>query len=213
MRFEELLAAIGEEPVFETGLLLAGDVDPGDVRRQLSRWTELGRLLQLRRGLYTLAPPYRKTHPHPFLLANQMMRGSYVSLQSALSYHGLIPEGVPVTTSVTTGRPGRWDTPLGAFAFRHVRSELFQGYRRIEVAKDQEAFVATPEKALLDLIYLEPGSEDPAYLDELRLQHLDRIDPESLLRQAEAFRRPKLLRAARWIVRQAETDASEYEPL
>jgi hypothetical protein len=213
MKFEELLAAVSDEPVFETGLLLAGEVDPNDVRRQFSRWVELGRLLQLRRGLYALAPPYRKAHPHPFLVANRMVRGSYVSLQSALSYHGLIPEGVPVTTSVTTGRPGRWDTPLGAFDFRHVQSELFQGYRRIEVAKDQEAFVATPEKALLDLIYLEPGSEDPAYLAELRLQHLDRIEPESLLRQAEAFRRPKLLRAARWIARQAETDASEYEPL
>ena len=55
MRFEDLLGIVGSEPVFETGLLLTGDVDPVDVRRQLSRWTRAGRLYQLRRGLYALA--------------------------------------------------------------------------------------------------------------------------------------------------------------
>ncbi|MCS7080575.1 MAG: hypothetical protein NZ585_11100 [Chloracidobacterium sp.] len=54
MEFAELLRLVGNEPVFETGLLLAGAVDPNDVRRQLSRWTTAGRLYQLRRGLYAL---------------------------------------------------------------------------------------------------------------------------------------------------------------
>lgn len=211
MHFKELLETVSEEPVFEAGLLLAGEVDPGNVQRQLSRWSDAGRLYQLRRGLYSLAPPYRKVHPHPFLVANHLVRGSYVSLQSALSFYGLIPEGVPVTTSVTTGRPGRWDTPLGIYDFRHIQPGFLTGYRRIPVAKDQEAFVATPEKALFDLIYLEPGADAPEYLGELRLQHLDRIDPEALLRLAEG--RPKLRRAAEWVLRYAETEALEYEPL
>lgn len=91
MKFEQLLAAVGDEPVFETGLLLAGEVDPSDVRRQLSRWVASGRLFQLRRGLYALAPPFQKVLPHPFLVANRLVGGSYVSLQSALAHHGLIP--------------------------------------------------------------------------------------------------------------------------
>ncbi len=123
MKFERLLETVGDEPVFEPGLLLAGDVDPADVRRQLSRWVEAGRLYQLRRGLYALAPPYQKVKPHPFLVANRLVRGSYVSLQSALAHCGLIPEYVPVTTSVTTSRPARWDTPLGIYDFRHIQSE------------------------------------------------------------------------------------------
>jgi predicted transcriptional regulator of viral defense system len=213
MKFEELLQAVGEEPLFESGLLLAGNVDPADVQRQLSRWADAGKLLQMRRGLYALAPPYRKTHPHPFLVANHLVRGSYVSLQSALSHYGLIPEGVPVTTSVTTGRPGNWRTPLGIYDFRHIQADLLTGYRRIPVAAGQEAFVATPEKALLDLIYLEPGADDPSYLGELRLQHLDRTDLESLASQAAAAGRPKLVRAAEWIIRQAAVDALEYETL
>ena len=64
-----LIAIVGEESLFETGLLLAGEVDPNDVRRQLSRWVKAGRLYQLRRGLYALAPPFQKVKPHPFVVA------------------------------------------------------------------------------------------------------------------------------------------------
>jgi predicted transcriptional regulator of viral defense system len=85
MEFSSFLEIVGDEPVFETGLLLAGDVDHSDVRRQLSRWTKAGRLYRLRRGVYTLAPPYQKTRPHSFVVANALVRGSYVSLQAPLT--------------------------------------------------------------------------------------------------------------------------------
>src|SRR3990172_13404403 len=98
MEFKQLLDVVGDEPVFETGLLLAGNVDAADVRRQLSRWTKAGRLYQLRRGLYALAPPFQKVKPHPFLISNRMLRGSYVSCESALAHYNLIPEGVPMVT-------------------------------------------------------------------------------------------------------------------
>lgn len=213
MRFGDLLEAVAEEPVFETGLLLAGDVDPGDVRRQLSRWVKAGRLYQLRRGLYALAPPFQKVRPHPFLVANHLVPGSYVSLQSALGHYSLIPEYVPVTTSVTVGRPARWDTPFGTYDFRHVQSELLTGYQRSSLGEGQEALLASPEKALLDLVYLEPGADSPEYLGELRLQNMDGLNLESLRRQAEASGKPKLRRAAEEIARLAETEAGEYVSL
>ena len=59
MNFDHLMKIVRDEPVFETGLLLAGDVDPNHIRRQLTRWTNNDRLYQLRRGLYALAPPYQ----------------------------------------------------------------------------------------------------------------------------------------------------------
>ncbi|RME91459.1 MAG: hypothetical protein D6770_00340 [Anaerolineae bacterium] len=52
MEFSRLLELVGDEPLFEAGLLLTGDVDPNDVRRQLSRWVKAGWVVQLRRGLY-----------------------------------------------------------------------------------------------------------------------------------------------------------------
>jgi len=91
MKWQALLALVADEALFSSALLLAGDVSAAQVRLQLSRWVKTGRLLQLRRGLYALAPTWRKLEPHPFLIANQLQRGSYVSLQSALAFYGSSP--------------------------------------------------------------------------------------------------------------------------
>ena len=213
MEFSGLLGVVGDEPVFETGLLLAGDVEPRDVRRQLSRWTKAGRLFQLRRGLYALAPPFQKVKPHPFVIANRMVRGSYVSCQSALAHYGLIPEYVPVIVSVTTARPGGWETPLGRFEFRHIKTELLRGYRLIDLGSEQKAFVATPEKALLDLIYLHPGADSLNYLRELRLQNLERLNLDELQRLVDLTGIPKLKRAAKSVAELARGEMEEYETL
>lgn len=213
MEFANLIKIAGDEPAFETSLLLAGEVDPADVRRQLSRWTKAKRLYQLRRGLYTLAPPFQKVKPHPFVIANLMVRGSYVSCQSALAHYGLIPEYVPVITSVTAGRPARWETPLGNFEFRHLKINLLRGYRLIDVGEGQKAFVALPEKALLDLIHLQPEADSPEYLRELRLQNLERLNLGELRRLATLMDKPKLQRATEIVAGLATTEAQEYETL
>jgi predicted transcriptional regulator of viral defense system len=211
MKFERLIEIVGDEPVFDAGLLLAGEVDPADVRRQLSRWTAAGRLYQVRRGLYALAPPFQKVRPHPFLVANRLMQGSYVSCQSALAYYGLIPEYVPVVTSVAAARPGRWETLLGSYQFRHLKPELVYGYRLLDVADRQQAFVATPEKALLDLVHLQPRGDQAAYLQELRLQDLERLDLGVLQQQAVHFGSLKLLRASAVVAKLARAEEEGYE--
>jgi predicted transcriptional regulator of viral defense system len=170
-------------------------------------------LCKKRRGLYGLAPPYQKAIPEPFLLANRLVRSSYVSLESALAYHGLIPEHVPVVTSVTTARPGRWVTPLGTFMFRHIKSPLFGGYHLTDLSHGQQAFVATPEKALLDLIYLTPNADSPQYLRELRLQNMEALDQKTLHRQADKAGSAKLRRAATLIADLAQDEAEEYATL
>jgi hypothetical protein len=213
MEFNTLVRLVSDEPVFETSLLFAGEVDPSDVQRQLSRWNKAGRLYQLRRGLYALAPPFQKIKPHPFLIANRMVRGSYVSCQSALGYYGLIPEYVPVITSVSAARPGRWQTPLGDFEFRHLSANLLRGYRLLDLGEGQKAFIATPEKALLDLIHLHPGADAPEYLEELRLQNMERLNVEELRRQAALANKPKLQRAAEFVAELAAAEAEEYEAL
>lgn len=209
MEFKELLALVGDEPVFETGVLLAGSVDVDNVRLQLGRWTKSGKLYQLRRGLYALAPPYQKVKLHPFLIANRLKRGSYVSCQSALSFYGLIPEVVQSTTSVTTGRPALRETMLGRFSYQHVKPALLRGYRMIDL-DDQQALVAIPEKALLDLVYLQVGGDAPDYLRALRLQNLDTLDLDVLHEQAEAFSLPKIQRSVGEIEHLAKAESEEY---
>lgn len=169
--------------------------------------------MQLRRGLYALAPPYRKLEPHPFVVANRLVPGSYVSCQSALAHFGLIPESTPAVTSVGAARPGRWEMPLGRYELRHLQVGLLWGYERIEPVPGQKAFVATPEKALLDLVYLEPATDSPDDLAELRLQNLERLDLERLHRYADRAGKPKLRRAAGRITGLARAEALEYETL
>jgi predicted transcriptional regulator of viral defense system len=210
MKIGDLLRIVGEEPVFETALLLAGSVDPADVRRQLSRWTKSGVLFQLRRGLYCLAPPYQKVKPHPFLVANHLIRGSYVSLESALAFYGLIPEYAPSVTSMAPGRPAIHENRLGTFYFHHLDRKYYEGYRRMELSAAQYAFVASPEKALLDLIHLRSGGDNPEFIGELRLQNLDVLDAGELERLGWA---PKLKRAVRTLLAMIEEQQEEYEPL
>ena len=195
MKFEELVAAVADEPVFETGLLLAGPGDPGNVRRQLSRWVRNGKVEQMRRGLYALAPPWQRRVPHPFLLANRLAQGSYVSGPAALAFAHAIPEYVPEVTSVTPGRPHTRSLSSGRFSFRHLKADRAFGYRLLDLGDNQQAFVATPEKALLDSVYLQPGGDDDKYLRELRLD-FGALDLDALDQTAARYAAPKVTRAA-----------------
>jgi predicted transcriptional regulator of viral defense system len=212
MEFDSLLKLIGDDPVFESSLLLSGNINPKTVHLQLTRWVNNGRIYQLRRGLYSIAPPYQKNKPHPFLIANFLQRASYVSLQSALAFYSLIPEIVNTTVSVTTGRPDRLETPLGLYEFRHIKTDLLFGYQMTDLG-GQSALVAIPEKALLDLIYLQPGGESPNYLQELRLQNVEQLDLDRLKKQSEVFDSPKMRRAVKGISQLILGETIEYEEL
>ena len=185
-----------------SGMVTAGHaVDR--VRVQLSRWVRSGRVIRIHKGWYTLAEPYRRVRIDMNVVASTIKRGSYVSLQSALAYHGMIPEYVAETTAVTTGRPQTLDTPFGRISCRHIKRDAFFGYARAE-AGAQHAHVATPEKALLDLLYLTPASDDPDYVSELRLQDAERLDIDLMRRMAKRFGQPKMEHAVEVVVRHLE---------
>lgn len=194
MDFVSLLKKVSDLPVFTVRFLAAGGNLP-QIRLQINRWVKDGKIIRLHKGLYTLAEPYRKVTPEPFCIANSLKQASYVSLHSALSWYGMIPEFVPAVTNITTGRPQTIETPLGRFEFRHVSNKYFWGYRQIEFKFRQTAFIARPEKALLDLIYLTAGGDEIQFIGELRLQNFEQINRTVLREFAERFQSPKLNRA------------------
>lgn len=124
----------------------------------VNRALQHGELLQLRRGRYLLAPQLQNKMPHPFVLAQALQSGSYISFETALSFHGWIPESVPVTLSVLHGRRRlEVDHPtLGLFRFYPLA--LRQGYFLEAVDRrtfaGQAALVAQPLRALLDIVCL-----------------------------------------------------------
>jgi predicted transcriptional regulator of viral defense system len=197
MRFSQLVDIVGDEPVFSTGLLLAGLDDVPALQRQLSGWVRTGRLVRVRKGLYALARPYRKTEPDPFVVSNQLVTPSYVSLESALHFHEIIPDVVQGVTAVTTSRVAEYETPFGRYIFHHISQDRFWGAQLMSVSHGQEALVASPEKALIDLLYLTPRSDHPAYIEELRLQNGSRIDRNVIGEMVERFGSKKVERAVR----------------
>lgn len=212
MKFMALLEIVQDEPVFETGFLRSGRGSEPGLEAQLSRWCAAGKLLRLRRGLFALAPPYRKVVPHPFLVANRLSAGSYVSGLSALAFANAIPEYVPEVTSCGPARPHLRETPLGRFSFRYVKPALRTGYRLVGLVDGQSAFVACPEKAFLDLAHLQPGGDAPAWIDELRMD-FNQLSPSRLRAMAAATESPKLARAAAHVIRRATDPPSADEPL
>jgi predicted transcriptional regulator of viral defense system len=209
MKIEELSELVLPGGLFRTGLILAGQRSPQDVRRQIDRWVKSGRILKLRRGVYMLVKPYVELAAHPFVVANTLKKASYVSLQSALAHYGMIPEYVPVTTSITTGRPEEVETPIGRFQFRHVAPQLFFGFTEIEISRNQQVLLATAQKALIDLLYLTAHSDDVDYLRELRLERPEHFDLAKLHRAAERSGSSKVERCVDRLTKLWELDVSD----
>lgn len=112
-------------------------------------------ILQLKPGLYCLAQDYRKTELHPFSIAGTLHSPSHISLESSLSYFGLIPEGVYQVTSVTEQRSRTFNTPLGHFTFDRVPTNNPRaGVKAIKLDEDIWVFIATPLRAIADIVYL-----------------------------------------------------------
>lgn len=127
----------------------------GGARKALvHRAVSSGQVLRLKPGLFCLAAPWRRATVHPFVLASVLLSPSHVSLESALWHHGLIPEGLRAVASVTSLRSRTFRTALGAFTYATVPTRYPRaGVRCVEIARDSWAFVATPLRALADLVY------------------------------------------------------------
>ncbi len=120
----------------------------------LKRGVASGEVWRIHRGLYCLSDRYSQGRINPLELAQRIHGPSYVSLETALSHHGWIPEAVQAVTSVTLGRSRTFSTPIGLFSFTRVPQRRFlSGVRRASAGGGGAFFLATPLKALADHVY------------------------------------------------------------
>lgn len=126
-------------------------INKSSASKMLSRLADSGHVTRVKRGLWIVAEgldplvlPRYLTSPFP----------SYVSLQSALYYHGMISQIPRIIYCVSLARTRLYRTPLETISIHHVAPPFFSGYK--EVGR-QGVFMATPEKALLDFLYLIPA--------------------------------------------------------
>ena len=121
----------------------------------LKRALATGELLRLRRGLYCLAPKFRRQALNPYLIAQHLCGPSYVSLETALSHHHWIPEAVHIVARVTSHKSAQFETPLGRFTYTRIPQKILYDYvDRLETADTGISFMAQPLKALADYVYV-----------------------------------------------------------
>jgi len=179
MRWEDLLTEFSKRPLFHSSMLKIFPDDPHHIQVQLSRWVDAGKLSQIRKEWYLIEKPYRLKEVPPPVIANTVVHPSYLSLEWALQYHGMIPEHVFNPTSITTNRGMRFAAKKNLFIYHHVQPSFFTGYIQ-KPANGHSLYIAYPEKALMDKIYifLQRNEFSMDWLKELRLQNLDAFDFE-----------------------------------
>ncbi len=152
MYFQEAIAPYAGQPLTQQLLL---DI-LRDYKRPYDKITELVKqqqLIQVKRGLYIPGEKLKLPTPVSFLLANHLYGPSYVSMDSALSFHGLIPERVFEISSVTPRAAKTYVTHAGRFSYTKMPLPYYSyGIQSAELSINQVALLATPEKALCDRI-------------------------------------------------------------
>jgi predicted transcriptional regulator of viral defense system len=134
--------------------------------RRLVEWQQKGYIERLRNRYYRFKD-HQIDEAFLYFTANALYGPSYVSLESALSFYGFIPEGVFQITSCSTLKTNKFDTPVGSFSYRNLKPDLFFGYQLKSWGRYWYA-MAGPEKAIIDYIYLHSEISNPSDFEGLR---------------------------------------------
>lgn len=184
---------IEELPYFETKeLRVVLDRDfTATTLINLKNWIKKGHLIMLRRGLYAISEMQHKTDALVF--ATKIYAPSYVSMEMALNFYGIIPEAVFTVTSVTTRKTKQFSTPMGNYSYQKIKKEAFGGFE----TRNQNGIsfnLALPEKAIVDFLYLNRNilSGDHEQFKEYRFNEDFKFDAKKLIAFAEVFNNKKV---------------------
>jgi hypothetical protein len=188
---------------FDYQVLLHALKEYGHPRDKITDLLRKGAIVRVKKGLYVFGEDYRQKPYSREVIANLIYGPSYVSLEYALRYHGMIPERVEAVTSVTCGRSRKFYTPLGLFTYWMIPLAAFRtGIDKIETEDGRSFLMAVPEKALADKIRHDRGMairtprDLQNYLfDDLRMDEasLQEMSPERLAEFARRYGSRKIL--------------------
>ena len=164
-------------------------------------------IVRVKKGLYVFGAPFRRQPIVREYLANLVYGPSYVSLDSALSFHGLIPERVEAVTSMVYGRSHAFETPFGVFTYRGLPRNRYAVGARLESVGTVRFLIASPEKALVDKVWTDKrfggatvGDFSEYLLDDLRIdeESLRSLDTERMEAIGRAYDSPKIANLIRF---------------
>jgi len=166
-----------------------------NVRVKINSMLKKGEIIRVKKGLYVPGEKYLRGVIHRETLSNLIYGPSYLSLEYALSFYGMIPERVETVTAVTNKRNKLFDTPLGKFTYRYIHPDLYPiGVNSVSIDENHNIIIAGKEKALADTLYfydsMNSVDELKAYLhDNLRVSEEDirNIDKSILNKLADIY--------------------------
>lgn len=158
------------------------------MRNQLSRFSKKKKIIRLKKNYYLLPD----SSLDPFKIGQAMVEPSYASLEMILSRRSIIPETAIHYTFITSQKPQRYSNAFGTFSYQHLPPHLFFGVER----RSDGAFVATPEKALLDYLYLNSSKFKPDFKcwQAERFDELNTLDWGKMKEWAPKFGMKKLIK-------------------
>ena len=206
MNFTQFRTQFQESPLVLTRDIMGFAKNPQVLRNQFTRWEKKGWLISLKRGVYLLNKDNRKVDIDNNVVANILYEPSYLSLEYALNFYGIIPEAVSDMTSVTTLKTMRFSNELGNFIYQKIKPEAFRGFKKMGEGKNS-FFIAEAEKAVVDFLYLNLSQftinvESSQAVNEIleqsyRFQNIEELDTKRLLELAKLFKTKKLTRVVK----------------
>lgn len=181
MNYLEFRTEFFEVGCFNTHQVYAAHSDFN--KDNLTRWTKQRLLIKLRQGYYAF-PEYLSQRDFSLYISNRIYKPSYISLHTALAFYGMIPEAVVQITAVSSLKTAEFENEFGIYSYKKMREDLIFGYE-LKPFGDRTIPFATPEKALLDLLYLYPFYNTEEEMEELRLDEDYMKDDLNLERLAE----------------------------
>ncbi|MFN3696858.1 MAG: hypothetical protein ACK4VO_05390 [Pseudobdellovibrio sp.] len=195
-----------KNPEVTTSMLMSVLNEYKDVRKKISILNKKCLIKSVKQGIYLINPeiglrPYSKE-----ILANLIYGPSYVSLESALSHYGFIPERVNTTTSVSFNRGRSFLTPVGSFEYHNIKSSIYSvGFTLKEIYNDVYCLYATPEKALLDFTHIKEAKghfknqkDYFNYIVDSYRMDLDAINNKISLKKLQIYSELYPFRHTRW---------------
>ncbi|MCX5715530.1 MAG: hypothetical protein NTV07_01450, partial [Candidatus Omnitrophica bacterium] len=196
MKYGQFKNRVLSLPLIKSRDLIKSEKETQIMRNQFKRWQEKGLVIKLKRGIYILNENDRKINPSRQFIANQLYAPSYVSLEYALNFYGIIPERVMEVTSITTKKTARFSNGLGSFVYQRIKPSAFRGFKAVKDERGLTYLMAEPEKAIVDFLYLNLSTIKTlgkgVFKDSYRFQNIGSLHQNKLKEFSKLFKSNRL---------------------
>ena len=211
MKFRDFEKKYGQYPFISTNFLKYEEEKFIYLTRLISEWKTKNWIIQLKKGIYVINKEIYTKNLSSYFIANNIYIPSYISLQSALSFYNLIPEGVFTVTSISSKKKQQFTNKMGNFSYHHLKKSLFFGFTLLDY-QGQKIFFARAEKAFLDFVYLHftNAQNYENFYHSYRLQNLQILKIAVLEEYLAKFKNKNLEKTVKNILKYAQKLQAEF---